>query len=524
MMWLARIRSIARQQWAHYTATLGAVAMVTAVIWFVAGRTHLANVSMLYLAVVLGSAVAFGRAAAILASVTAFLLYDYFFTLPYYTFTVSEPEEWVALVVFMVTAIVTGQLAAGQRARAEEARQREREAVVLYDVARLMSGPDLPSALNAIAERLRSELGLAGVAIEVAGREHLQVLRASAGDTEAVSAAGFMANVQLLHEGPAPTAERRGTPGRWIGVVPPHPPHARARPDQRLYTVPVKLRDQPAGNIVLVPAHAAPAFRRTHERLLSAVATQLGQALERIELQQEATEAEVLRRTDELKTALINAVSHDLRSPLASIITSAGSLRQEDVPWTAQERAEFAETIEHEAERLNRIIGNLLDLSRMEGGNLQPEKGWYDLGALVDDVLGRLRPLLETHPTVVDIPEDLPPVLLDYVEIDQVLSNLLENAAKYTPAGTEIGLTVQMKDVTVLVDVTDSGPGIPERALGHVFDAFYRGEGNGARPKGTGLGLAVARGLVEAHGGRITAENRNEGGARFSFTLPAGDQ
>ena len=250
------------------------------------------------------------------------------------------------------------------------------------------------------------------------------------------------------------------------------------------------------------------------------MASQLSTAVERVRLRREATEAEILRRTDELKTALLNAVSHDLRTPLASIITSAGSLRHRDVRWSEEDRQQFAETIEEEALRLNQIVGNLLDLSRLEGGSLRPDKGWYDLRGLVDDVLGRLAPLTTKHRLVVKLPESLPPILLDAVEIDQVLSNLIENATKYTPAGSTILISAQPVAGEMQIEVADSGPGIPPSAIPRLFDPFYRVDTHGPRPKGTGLGLAVAKGLVEAHGGRIWAENRPGGGARFVFTLP----
>jgi two-component system sensor histidine kinase KdpD len=253
--------------------------------------------------------------------------------------------------------------------------------------------------------------------------------------------------------------------------------------------------------------------------LLSAVAHQLGLALERLRLQREATEAEVLRRTDELRKALLNAVSHDLRTPLSSIMASAGSLRQDDVSWTEDQRREFAEAIENEAQRLNRLVGNLLDLSRIEAGSIRPEKSWYDLGSLIHEVAGRLRSVTAGHKLTINVPDGLQPVLFDYVEIDQVLSNLIENAVKYTPAGTEICVSARAAGNQVEVEVADRGAGIPEATLPRLFDAFYRASDSGLA-KGSGLGLAVAKGLVEAHGGSIRIENREGGGTRFVFTLP----
>lgn len=357
-----------------YAATLAAVAVVTGLISAVEGIGHIATISMLYLLVVLGSAIVAGSRAAILASVASFLAYNWFFVQPLHTFQVGDPSEWFALLLFLVTAVITGELAAQLRDRARIAAARERETVHLYE--------------------------------------------------------------------------------------------------------------------------------------------------ERERLRQQATDAEVLRRTDELKTALLGAVSHDLRSPLASIIASVGSLKQTDVEWTVAERDAFLADIDNEARRLARIVANLLDLSRMESGTLRPERGWYDLAALVDDVLGRLRPLTEGHPLHVGMAEDLPPVPLDYVEIDQVLSNLIENAARHTPAGTNVWISARREGDAVAVTVADDGPGIPPDARERLFDAFVRGGDRRGGQRGAGLGLAIARGLVSAHGGTIAASERPGGGTSIRFTLP----
>jgi two-component system sensor histidine kinase KdpD len=287
--------------------------------------------------------------------------------------------------------------------------------------------------------------------------------------------------------------------------------------------VPIMAQDERVGTMVLARAPDGPPFTATVDRLLAAVAAQLAVALERARLRREATEAEVLRRADELKTALLSAVSHDLRTPLATISAAADSLLHEGVVWSNEERTEFARDIAEEARRLDRLVTHLLDLSRIEGGTLRPQKAWHDLSGLVEEVLARLESLTANHRVTVEIPDDLPPLLLDYVEIDQVLTNLIENATKYTPPGTEVAIRAAQAGRQAHIEVADRGSGLPPEALARVFERFYRVEGPGIRPRGTGLGLAVAKGLVEAHGGRIWAENRPDGGVRFVFALPLGE-
>jgi two-component system sensor histidine kinase KdpD len=286
-----------------------------------------------------------------------------------------------------------------------------------------------------------------------------------------------------------------------------------------LALVPIRVGERRLGTLHVHAAQAAD-FDPAEDRLLSAAAAQIGLAVERDRLRKEATHAEILRRTDQLRTALLNAVSHDLRTPLAAIMASAGSLRQQDVRWSDEERQAFAQAIEEEAAHLNRLVGNLLDLSRIQAGSLRPEMSWYDLATLVEDVLERLRPVTSRHQVRSSIPEELPPVWLDPVEIGEVLYNLVDNAAKYAPPGSEIDVEVTQPPGAVRLAVMDRGPGIPAEALPQLFDPFYQVLDGQARPKGLGLGLAVVKGLVEAHGGRVWAENRPGGGASFIIMLP----
>jgi two-component system, OmpR family, sensor histidine kinase KdpD len=515
---LRRVPSTIGRAAGYLVGTLG-VALVTLAIAQL-GVAQLANASMLYLIVVLVAAVAFGRGPAIFSAVLAFFTFNYFFTEPRHTLLVADPDDWIPLLLFLLTAVVTGQLAAGQRRRAEEAEEHERQARLLYDISAALTEPTLEGTLETVASRLRDELGVDVVQIEV---------RATSGRPKAISGDDEMAmraleradhSVEILIP-EAAGGGRSERASRWMRISPPHRPLAGVRPPHRVARASIRSpAGEEVGSITLVDRTDA-RFDDRAARLLAAVTPQLWAALERVRLRHEATEAEVLRRSDEAKSALLDAVSHDLRTPLASITAAAGSLRQTDVAWSEDERVEFAAAIEQEAARLNRIVGNLLDLSRIRAGTLHPDLAWYEPVALVRDVLLRLAPVTASHDLRTELPEELPPVAMDYSEVDQVLTNLVENAVRHSPPGSAITVAAEIADGSLAIRVDDSGPGIEPGALERVFEPFYRA-GPAGRP-GTGLGLAVARGLVDAHGGTIWAERRREGGTRFAFTIPLGE-
>lgn len=489
-----------------YLFASAGVALVTLGI-ALAGRPDLANASMLYLIVVLVAAIGAGRAVAIFSALLAFFSFNWFLTEPRHTLSVADPDDWILLLLFLLTAVVTGQLAAGQKRRAEEAEEHERQARVLTDIAIALTEPTLERTLRSVADRLRTELGVEAVQVELGGS------RATSGSSrdalDALEQTGRMIDVLTTDAGQEP---------RWVRLAPPHRRLAAVATALRVGRAPIRgAGGEEAGHITLVTSSRR-GFDGAAARLLAGVAPQLWAAQERSRLRAEATEAEVLRQSDEVKSALLDAVSHDLRTPLSSIIASAGSLRQAAVQWSPQERAEFATAIEQEARRLDRIVGNLLDLSRIRAGSLHPDVAWYEPVALVRDVVARMGGVSATHRLVLDLPDELPPVPLDYSEIDQVLTNLVENAVRHSPAGTTVTVTAGVEDGELRVCVEDEGPGIPVDELRRIFEPFHRVRG--AARRGTGLGLAVARGLVEAHRGRIWAEVRTPAGSRFCFVIP----
>ena len=245
--------------------------------------------------------------------------------------------------------------------------------------------------------------------------------------------------------------------------------------------------------------------------------------IERGQLRREILHNKVLQQTDTLRAALLSSVSHDLRTPLTTIKTAASSLQQKDVQLDEDVRNTFALAIERESDRLNRLVENLLDMSRIEGGALYPRKVWYPLDEIMYSVLGRMQPFLVGRTIKTYIPEDLPPVSVDYVQIGQVVTNILENALRYTPVGSPIDVSIQVQEEQMQVRIADRGPGVSPVEREHIFDKFYRvhREPHAAdHDRGSGLGLAVCKGLVEAHDGRIWVETRDGGGAIFCFTLP----
>ena len=270
---------------------------------------------------------------------------------------------------------------------------------------------------------------------------------------------------------------------------------------------------EPVGTLTI--AHADEAVGLALLLLVAVVTAELAEAARRGAANEQ--EAAMVRRSDALKTALLHAVSHDLRTPLASIKAGVSALRQAETAYTAEDRAELLAAIEEEADRLERLVRNLLDASRLEAASLNSQREAQDLRELLRAVIARLQPLLAERRVELSIPDDLPLVACDYAQIDQALANLLENAARHTPPGTDVTVTVSAAEHCALIAVTDHGPGVPAQDRARVFRPFERGRTLG---EGTGLGLAIARGLVEATAASLELDDAPGGGARFVVTLP----
>ena len=524
-------------------AVVGTLA-ITGILYIFKLYPRIPNISLLYLLVILTLASTRGFYAAILAAVTAFLSFDYFLVPPFYTFTIAKFDEWLALFVFLVTAIITSQLASALRHRAEQARLREHETRILYELVRATTSEEsLQQQLTIIARSVVdvfSSWGVRDCEILLPDAKGKLIVQGSAKrpldqvvltPDEESTALWVMAQAQTVELHDVALASQSSLEYAPRAIV-----RSTAQKDtvrRFIRMIPLEVGKKVQGVLCL--------FMEDNPRLLTlernlgvegersnpqstffwTFVDQATSMIERARLRQEGLQVEVLQRTDALRAALLSSISHDLRTPLASIKASASSLLQDDVQWSDDERRSFALAIEHEADRLNRLVANLLDMSRIEGGALKPEKEWYPIDELIHDVLGHMQPVLLDREVQTDIPDDLPPVQLDYLEIEQVLTNLIENAVHYTPSDSSIDVSVHTEEDQLVISVADRGPGIPPSDLEHVFDKFYRVSGRTSeRPTGSGLGLAVSRGLIEAHGGRIWVENREGGGAVFRFTLP----
>ncbi len=524
--------------------------LVTGIIFMFHLYPRIPNISIVYLLVVLALATVRGRYAAILAAVVAFLSFDFFIVPPLYTFVIYHVEEWIALFVFLIDAILTGQLAVALRERAEQASRRERETRILYDLVRVTNREAEPERqLHTIAQAIADVFSSWGVRdcaiLQPDATGNLQVQASAyqpAGQITLSSDEKSIASMVMAHGRSMGLYEDDSRASSTFAHVAQriivHSTAAGRAVHGSLRLIPLKVGQQAVGVLRLriwdderrVPRDEgledeydhAPNARTT---FFWTFLDQAASLVERARLQRENLRIEVLQRTDVLRAALLSSVSHDLRTPLTTIKAAASSLLQEDVRWDNEARRGFAQSIEHEADRLNRLVGNLLDMSRIEEGALKPEKEWYSLKALIHDVLGRLRPLLEGRTVHTHLTDDLLLVELDYMQIDQVLTNLIENAVRYTPAGSPIDVSAHIEGEQVMLSVADRGHGIPPADLERVFDKFYRvlqSQHGAGYPSGSGLGLAVCKGLVEAHGGRIWAELREGGGLVVCTELPVG--
>jgi two-component system, OmpR family, sensor histidine kinase KdpD len=467
----------------------------------------IANISLVFLTSVLASAVTYGLWPALFACLVSVLAFNFFFLPPLYTFTIADPENVIALVTFAIVAVIVSNLTARVRAQAVTAQRRAKTTEDLYAFSRKLSGiVSLDDLLWATSFQIASMLRL-----------HVVILLP---DGPLLSVRSGYPPEDILSEADLAAAKWCWQNNRPAGRG------ADTLPGARRLFIPMQTGRGVVAVIGLDAEGTGPLLTPDQRRLLDALSGQAALAIERIQLAADVDQARVSAETEKLRNALLTSISHDLRTPLASILGSATSLRsyREQLDNAAQE--ELMRTIQDEAERLNRFIHNLLDMTRLESGAIAPNREAVDLPDIVGSALARAARILAGHHVVLDVAPDLPMLKLDPVLFEQVLFNLLDNAAKYAPAGTSIRIHGWHEDNVVRIAVLDEGAGIPAADLERIFDKFYRVHAADRRTAGTGLGLAICRGFVEAMGGTIVAGNRTDrSGAIFtvSFPVPAGE-
>jgi two-component system sensor histidine kinase KdpD len=487
-----------------YIGSTAAVALALGIGSLIERFIGLQSISLVFLMAVLASAIVWGLWPSLLAGLLSVLAYNFFFIPPLYTFTIADPDNVLSLFFFALVAVVVSNLTAASRSQVISARARAKTTAELYAFSRKVAGiGTLDDLLWATAYQISSMLKLHTVLL-LPDKEGSSLTIASGYPPEDVLDSGDMAAARWCWE-------HNHAAGRGADTL----------PGGKWLFLPLRTGSGPVGVIGIDRDEPGPLLTPDERRLLDALADQAAVAIERVSLARGLAETRVLAETERLRAALLTSISHDLRTPLASIIGTVSSLRSYADKYEPAERDELLATLQDEAERLNRFVGNLLDMTRLESGAIDLKLDLVDIAEIVGAALQRAGNVLAHHRIEVEIAPDLPMVRLDSILFEQVLFNLLDNAAKYAPPGSRIDIRARRDGDVVAMDVTDEGPGIPPGDLDRIFDKFYRVQAQDRRRAGTGLGLAICRGFIEAQGGHIEARNRRDrSGAVLTIHIP----
>ena len=460
------------------------------------------NADLVFLTAVVGVAVRYGLIPSLLATVAASLCYNFFFLPPVYTFTITDPTNVAAFVLFTVVAVIVSNIAARGRTHTVTALERVRTIESLYAFSRKLAGVGpLDDALWATTYQTALML-------------KVRVVLLLPEDGSIAVKAGYPPE-DTLEEADLAAArwawEKDRTAGRDSDTL----------PGAKWLFLPMRTGRGTIGILGIDREGPGALLTADQRRLLDALIDQAALAIERVRLVEDIDRVKRTMETERLRSALLTSISHDLKTPLASVLGAAGALRDMAKSLDDAAKADLLATIIDEAERLNRFIANLLDMTKLESGAVVPNATPHDVGEIVGSAIRRASKILAKHNVEVDIAADLPMVSVDAVLLEQVLFNLLDNAAKYAPAETTIGIRSRRDADAVGIQVLDQGSGIPDGDLERIFEKFYRAQkGDRVRP-GTGLGLAISRGFIEAMRGSISSGNRTDtSGAVFTITLP----
>lgn len=482
----------------YYVYSAMVVALVTLAGLPVQRTLAPANLTMLYLLGVVVVALRWGRWPAAVAATLSVLAFDFFFVPPQLTFAVNDTQYLITFAGLLIVGLVIGRLAGRTQEQADASRRREVSTAALQALSGdLAAASDLDAILRAI-ERHVSATFSRQVAVFLPGPRGMEARLVSAGfplnDSERAVATWVFDHGEPAGYG---TETLAGANARYF---------------------PLRTARGITGVMGVRPTIPGDRLNPEQRQLLETFASQAAVAVERAQLAEQSREAHLSRETERLQTVILNAISHDLRTPLASIVGAVSSLIEQDASLDDADKRELLETAQQEAQRLTRLVSNLLDMTRLEAGAIALRREFHDIADLVGATLAQLAEAARDRDIVVDVPADLPMVLIDFVPMTQALANLVDNALKHSPAESPVEIWAGLEGSEVRVTVADRGPGIPEIELSRVFDKFYRINKPG-EPGGVGLGLAIAKGFVEAHGGRIWAAARPGGGTMVTIAL-----
>jgi len=459
-----------------------------------------ANLIMVYLFGVVVIATRWGRGPSALASLMSVAAFDFFFIPPYYSFAVSDVQYLLTFAVMLVVALLTSGLASHKSRQAESALIREQRTAALYAMSRELITQREVNKLASVASRHIHDVFHCQVAVFLPdrdGRVHLHrgdALHFDLDPKEAGISQWVFDHKESAGHG---TNTLSGSDSLYLPLLGSH---------------------GAVGVLAVRSSRPAELLAPEQLHLLETFANQMALALERARLAEETQEAHVQTETERMRNAVLSSVSHDLRTPLATIVGASSAILNTTRPLSIESQHELVRSISDEAGRLDRLLKNLLDMTKLEAGAMQLRKEWHALEEVVGTALARVKSRIATHPVSTTFPDSLPLVLVDGVLIEQVLINLLENAAKYSPPASPIDVTASVKEGMIVTEVADRGPGIPRGEERRIFEKFYQLHPD--REGGVGLGLTICRGIIESHGGRIWVEARSGGGSSFCFTLP----
>jgi two-component system, OmpR family, sensor histidine kinase KdpD len=462
----------------------GAIVVLIVVAYRRGPHVNPTTVALTFLLAILIVSATWGLRYAVTMAIIATLLFNYFFLPPVGTFTIADPQNWVSLFAFLVTAVIASQLSERARREALGANRRRREVERLYAFSQqLLIADNVVELLNTLPRHVVDSFGVDAAALFVSGRSDIY---------RSGPASGPLDSERLK------SVTARGDP--------------MTESQRHLFFVPLRLGVRTVGALGISGGMLS---RET----LEAVGSLAAIAIERAGAVENLTKAEAAKEGEKLRSALLDSVSHEFRTPLTSIKASVTSLLS-DAKLDSTQRRELLTVIDEESDRLNRLVGEAAEMAQLDAGGVELQREPHQVKEVIERAVEESKQVLSGHPVEIVIPPQMPAVRIDLERMKEVLSHLLENAGKYSPAGTPIRITAESKEKRLTVNVSDRGPGIDDFEQALIFDKFYRGRDQRTRIQGTGMGLAIAKAIVEAHGGTIGVTSQLGSGSVFYFSLP----